>query len=271
MAYVIIVAKLKPAWAPPLSAKERQVDLPALTSALPAGTRDYAPLRLLNALKGRRNADVPLAHVLRQLAVVVLPGLLFLLLATSTWQAVTKVPTEQAVELQAIGSEGSGAESSDSGLAEPPAEDELQEPPTEDARRAAERCARHPGHRPAPRSMPRPSRRPPACRAPGPAPRPRCRRRSPGRHAAGAHLVVGRDGVLGACRPVLPVPQLRPAGNLQDAAGSFFPLMILILAVLGSIVFGLARRPAAAMGSLGAFCWRRPTAADHGRCASRST
>ncbi|HNI84989.1 MAG TPA: TRAP transporter large permease subunit, partial [Ottowia sp.] len=133
VAYVIIVAKLKPAWAPPLSAEERQVDLPTLTSALPAGTRDYAPLRLLNALKGRRNADVPLAHVLRQLAVVVLPGLLFLLLATSTWQAVTKVPAEQAVELQAIGSEGSGAESSDSGLAEPPAEDELQEPPTEDA------------------------------------------------------------------------------------------------------------------------------------------
>ncbi|MDU7588935.1 MAG: TRAP transporter large permease subunit, partial [Acidovorax sp.] len=80
--YVILMAKLKPAWAPPLSAEERQVVLPAMTAALPAETRQYAPARLLDALKGKRNAQVPTAYVLRQLALVVMPGLLFVLLAT---------------------------------------------------------------------------------------------------------------------------------------------------------------------------------------------
>ncbi len=259
VAYVIIVAKLKPAWAPPLSAEERQVDLPTLTSALPAGTRDYAPLRLLNALKGRRNADVPLAHVLRQLAVVVLPGLLFLLLATSTWQAVTKVPTEQAVELQAIGSEGSGAESSDSGLAEPPAEDELQEPPTEDALQeppgaaAPDTLATPPGAEVDAASEPTAAgvAEPPGASAAA-------------SDAAGAAQAGTQPaptwwwvvmGVLGACTALfylfLSFARLE---IFKMLLGSFFPLMILILAVLGSIVFGLATpTEAAAMGSLGGF------------------
>src|SRR5690554_2564107 len=50
--YVILVAKLKPKWAPPLTAEERHVELPPLTSTLPARNEQYAPARLLAALKG---------------------------------------------------------------------------------------------------------------------------------------------------------------------------------------------------------------------------
>src|SRR5690606_19109256 len=57
--YVILMAKIKPAWAPPLSADERQVTLPSLTRELPATGQQYAPMRLLSALKGQRNANVP--------------------------------------------------------------------------------------------------------------------------------------------------------------------------------------------------------------------
>ena len=52
---------------------------------------------------------------------------------------------------------------------------------------------------------------------------------------------------------------------------SFFPLALLILAVLGAIMFGIATpTEAAAVGALGAGCWRRATARSPGRaCASR--
>lgn len=119
--YVILVAKLKPKWAPPLTAEERHVELPPLTSTLPARNEQYAPARLLAALKGQRNADVPMGYVLRQLALVVLPGLLFVLLATSTWRAATIVPPEAIYEIQPIGfSDGAGDSESGTGLVEPP-------------------------------------------------------------------------------------------------------------------------------------------------------
>jgi TRAP-type mannitol/chloroaromatic compound transport system permease large subunit len=41
---------------------------------------------------------------------------------------------------------------------------------------------------------------------------------------------------------------------------SFFPLAFLILAVLGSILFGLATpTEAASIGALGGICWPSPT------------
>src|SRR5690606_21622786 len=75
--YVILMAKLRPKSAPPLSAEDRRVDLPAMTTRMPAANDDHALIRLLNAAKGNRNRDVPLGYVLRQLLVVVVPGLLF--------------------------------------------------------------------------------------------------------------------------------------------------------------------------------------------------
>jgi len=75
--YVIVMAKLRPKTAPPLSAEDRRVDLPAMTAQIPAENNTHVLPRLLNAAKGRRNRDVPLSYILTQLLIVVVPGLLF--------------------------------------------------------------------------------------------------------------------------------------------------------------------------------------------------
>ena len=125
--YVIIVAKIKPAWAPPLSAADRMVTLPPLTQRLTTGTGAHALTNLFGALKGKRNADVPLGHILRQLAIVVLPGLIFLLILITSYRAVTTVTADEVYDIQEIGA-SSGAGSSSSGLAEPPSSGGLAEP-----------------------------------------------------------------------------------------------------------------------------------------------
>lgn len=253
VAYVILMAKLKPAWAPPLSAKEREVALPAMTAALPAETRHYAPLRLLAALKGQRNAQVPMAYVLRQLALVVLPGLLFVLLAVTSWRAVTTVPAEAAYELQPIGfNDGPSGSSSTGGLQEPPGAGGLQEPPQEPAglqeppgADSAGGLAEPPGAEPA--AAPAQGLATPPAPSGGAEPQATAQ-------PAPTWWWVGL-GVLGALTAAfylfLSFARLE---IFKMLLGSFFPLMVLILSVLGSIVFGLATpTEAAAMGALGGF------------------
>lgn len=253
--YVILMAKLKPAWAPPLSAEERQVVLPAMTAALPAETQQYAPVRLLDALKGKRNAQVPTAYVLRQLALVVMPGLLFVLLATSSWRAVTTVSVEEAYGIQPIGfNDNSPRVASEFGLQEPPVEGGLQEPPQESAGLQeppgadSGALAEPPGAEPAQSAPSAPS-------AVG----------EPPGSTAGATLQAATQpaptwwwvmfGVLGAATALfylfLSFARLE---IFKMLLGSFFPLLTLIMAVLGSIVFGLATpTEAAAMGAFGGF------------------
>ena len=254
--YVIVVAKLRPAWAPPLSAAERQVDLPPLTAALPAQTGQHAFLRLLDALKGRRNAQVPLAHVLRQLALVVLPGLLFVLLAASSWNAVTTVKVEEVFDIQPIGfSESSSSATglqeppSDGGLQEPPAQDGLQEPPGAQADNA---LAEPPGAEPDEQAQAPDNAGVAEPSAPADADAP-AKAQATTQPAPTWWWVV--FSLLGAVTALfylfLSFARLEIFKMLLS---SFFPLMMLILAVLGSIVFGLATpTEAAAMGALGGF------------------
>ena len=244
--YVVIMAKIKPAWAPPLSAAERQVALPPLTRELPATAQQYAPMRLLAALKGQRNAQVPTGYLLRQLAVVVLPGMLFLLLAASSWQAVTTPKVQEQFEIQPIGMESGSSSSSSSGtgLAEPPIEGGLQEPPTEGG------LQEPPGSE---------SSAPVAATAPA---EPETGSNAPGVPAASQAETQPAPtwwwigfAVLGTCTALfylfLSFARLE---IFKMLLGSFFPLVVLILTVLGSIVFGLATpTEAAAMGALGGF------------------
>lgn len=244
--YVILMAKIKPAWAPPLSAAERQVTLPPLTRELPATGQQYAPMRLLSALKGQRNANVPTGYLLRQLAVVVLPGLLFLLLAASSWKSVTAPVVQEQFEIQPIGMESGSSSSSGTGLAEPPIEGGLQEPLTEGG------LQEPPGSEPsstAPDDTASGALAEPGISAPG---------------AATASLAEAQPAptwwwigfaLLGACTALfylfLSFARLE---IFKMLLGSFFPLVVLILTVLGSIVFGLATpTEAAAMGALGGF------------------
>lgn len=261
VAYVIIMAKLKPAWAPPLSAQERQVQLPPRTEALPAHTRQYAPWRLLNALKGQRNADIPVGYVMRQLVVVVLPGLLFLTLALTSWRAVTTVQVQEAYDIQPIGFADEGPSSSglaeppgsseDVGLQEPPADDTLQEPPQTDAAQETDTLQEI---TPDMAVDDAPSDQPP----------PNAGVAEPAAPDAAANGTLSQPAptwwwvgfaILGAATALfylfLSFARLE---IFKMLLGSFFPLMVLILAVLGSIVFGLATpTEAAAMGAFGGF------------------
>ena len=252
--YVILVAKLKPQWAPPLSAADRAVTLPPLTQQLTTGTDKYALTGLFSALKGKRNADVPLGHILRQLAIVVLPGLLFLLVLVTSYRAVTTVEADAVYDIQQIGaSSSSNASSADTGgLQEPPQEDSLKEP-------VAEGGLQEP-----------PSgdvQEPPGAEAPS-EPAAASVAEPPAAAAASADkapaAATTRDAptwwwvsfaIFGALVALfylfLSFARLEIFKMLLT---SFFPLMILIISVLGSIVMGLATpTEAAAMGALGGF------------------
>ncbi|MES2244112.1 MAG: TRAP transporter large permease subunit [Pseudomonadota bacterium] len=253
--YVILVAKIKPQWAPPLSAADRAVTLPPLTQQLTTGTDKYALTGLFSALKGKRNADVPLGHILQQLAIVVLPGLLFLLAVVTSYQAVTTVNAEAVYDIQQIGSSSSSsAPSADTGgLQEPPQEDGLKEP-------VAEGGLQEP-----------PSgdvKEPPGAEAPAAAPAAASVAEPPAAAAASADKAPAaastRDAptwwwvcfaIFGALVALfylfLSFARLEIFKMLLT---SFFPLMVLIISVLGSIVMGLATpTEAAAMGALGGF------------------
>jgi TRAP-type mannitol/chloroaromatic compound transport system permease large subunit len=137
VAYVILIAWLKPQWAPPLSQAERVVPLPPLSQRLADSPAAHAVVGLL---KGRRNAGVPFSHVLKQLGIVAMPGVVFVLLACFSYKAATTVEAQARYDIEEIGaarsapSEGGLREPpSEGGLAEPPREGGLQEPPADPA------------------------------------------------------------------------------------------------------------------------------------------
>ena len=252
--YVILVAKLKPAWAPPLSAEERRVTLPPLTQPLTTTGAAHAGLGLLHALKGKRNAEVPTAHILRQLGIVVMPGLLFLILALTSYRAVTTVHPDEIYDIQQIGATASEPSGSDSGgLAEPPADSGgLQEPPSGDGAGLAEPPGASGGVAEPPGAAP----------AEAPAAQPVQSAQAPANGASAGvtsqpaptwwWVVFAIFGSLTALFYLfLSYARLEIFKMLLT---SFFPLMLMIVAVLGSIVMGLATpTEAAAMGALGGF------------------
>lgn len=274
--YVIIVAKLKPSMAPPLTAAERFVPLPPLTQRITAPTGErHALVGLVGALKGRANAQVPTAYLLKQLFIVAVPLIAFLLVASWSYRAVTApVPlVEQVTGLTRMG-EAPGAERSGglaeppaagglaeppaaSGLVEPPAEGGLAEPPGTD--RAAEPpasggLAAPPGaETPTAPAAPNGSLATPPGAEPAPAGGQQPTAQAEAREAPRSYWIgVGAGGVaLAVFYLLLSFARLEVFKMLLT---SFFPLVLLILAVLGSIVLGLATpTEAAAVGAMGGF------------------
>ena len=253
--YVIIMAKLKPDWAPPLTAEQRVVPLPAGLRAIGATANGWAPGSLVNALKGRRNQGVSTGYLLGQLGIALLPAVLFAVVAVGSYQSATRVVVEEAyTELQAMGAgsedaatSGSGlAEPEGSGLAEPPSDDAVAEPPGADA------VAEPPGAEAAANDAANPGiAEPPAAAGVagnnGDAPAATTKPASTGFWiglGVGAVALVVFYAILSYARLEV----------FKMLLSSFFPLLILILAVLGSIVFGLATpTEAAAVGAFGGF------------------
>ncbi|MEZ2294142.1 TRAP transporter large permease subunit [Variovorax sp. RCC_210] len=245
--YVIVVAWLKPQWAPPLSQAERVVPLPPLSQRLADSPAAHA---LVGLLKGRRNAGVPMSHVLRQLGIVALPGVVFVLLACFSYKAVTTVEAQARYDIEEIGAvrsaptEGGLQEPpSEGGLQEPPQEGGLQEPPVEGETASPSAASPTSPTSPTPLAEPPGAAQSTAAESPTEA---ATQRPAPTwwwvAFAVFGALVTLFYLFLSFAR--LEIFKLLLA--------SFFPLMLLIFAVLGSIVLGLATpTEAAAMGALG--------------------
>ncbi len=230
--YVIIVAKIKPKMAPPLTEAERYIPLPPLLEKVAPAHTSLALPALLKALKGQRNADVPTSYLLKQLGVVLMPLILFVFVALWSYAGVTSVPpVEEVSSLQVMGA-GNAEEAADDeegGLAVPPGTEEEE---SAEAEAAAE-----------PASEPAELAEPVAAAAPAPTSQPAPTGFWIGT-AVGALALAVYYGLLSFTRFEV----------FKMLLTSFFPLLVLILAVLGSIVMGLATpTEAAAVGALGGF------------------
>ncbi|MFN7856914.1 MAG: TRAP transporter large permease subunit [Acidovorax sp.] len=240
--YVIIMAKLKPDWAPPLTAEQRVVPLPAGLKAIGATSDGWVLGSLVSTLKGKRNQAVSTRYLLSQLGIALIPAILFAIVAVASYQSATRVVVEESyTELQAMGTgSNEGASSSSGGLSEPEGSG-LAEPPSADA------VAEPPGAEPAAAAQaPGAVSEPPAAAAPAAA--------GEGTKPAPTGFWIGLGvGALAlvAFYAILSYARLEVFKMLLS---SFFPLLVLILSVLGSIVFGLATpTEAAAVGAFGGF------------------
>ena len=285
MLYVIIVAKLKPAWAPPLSASDRLVALPAPLVSLGARNEQGAMGFMLRTLR-RGDSAAEKNYLRKQLFVALVPALLLAAMAFWSYQLFT---AEERVDEVPAGLErmGAGGEatSSQGGLAEPPGSGEsaapsgsgLAEPPTEPSPPAEGGLAEPPGSSDTPAAasdasgLAEPPGAAPATDAPTAAgglaeppavgappggasatPIPQTSAAEPPSAPRGYWIAVGLGALaLLAYYALLNFNRLEIFKMLLS---SFFPLVILILSVLGSIVFGLATpTEAAAVGAFGGY------------------
>ena len=266
--YVIIVAKIKPKMAPPMSAEERLVPLPPFaTSIIESGSRQ-ALTGLLGALKGKRNAQVPLATLLGQLGITLLPALAVAgALGLAYVQLTAPLPPAEVEGVQSMGGDSfdSGADvAADSGLAEPEETNGLSEPPPDeppqtlgadaapepmgaeaDAAKVAEPLA---AETPAPATV---AQAPAAQAAPSPAAPTAPVAEGERQPAPDSYWIAVAICVAGLALFYAYFSFTR-LEIFKMLLGSFFPLAMMIMAVLGTIVFGLATpTEAAAMGSMG--------------------
>lgn len=248
MVYVIIVAKLRPDMAPPLPMNERGVPLSPESRAMASGGYTRAMSGMMAALfKGRRNRDVPFGYLLRNMAAALAPLAMTVLLVAVVHHGLTRPQVEYDIpaELQ-LGGGGfdSGlAEPSSDGLAEPPM-DALAEPPTG---AIASSLSEPPGTPAEPRTAQ--------------AGQPAGAGASDGANAA-ANAAASIPAPMGfwifaaICAVMLAVFYAALTWARMEIfkmlMASFFPLAVMIAAVLGSIAFGLATpSEAAAMGAMG--------------------
>jgi TRAP-type mannitol/chloroaromatic compound transport system permease large subunit len=261
--YVMLLAKLRPDMAPPLPKSERTVELPADNARIAARFGKRALPALLRAAFARDGAGVPRASVMHQLVTALLPAIVFIVIMGLVWQALTQPNAADDIsELQEMGMVSEESKESPAldepqaeGIAEPPAvepvadgvlEPPMLEEPTADTRQEpAAADLQDPGAATAP---------PAGSDALTPAKASVAERdetrRQPAPSAYWKVLAAGL-AVLLLAYALFSFARLEIFKMLLT---SFFPLAIMILAVLGTIVFGLATpTEAAAVGSFGGF------------------
>ena len=256
--YVIVVAKWKPHLAPPLAESERIVPLPPVAASLSTRNRNA----ISGLFKGLNDPTQPKSTVAGQLLIALIPALAVTVLMAVMYVSVT-APRAVADTSGLVESGGALSVATEdkpsvrSGVQEPPAaEGGLAEPPAESAT----------------------LKEPPA--EPLGASEPAAREASAAREVAPAVAAASAPAPASTSESVaLPQPDRVPAPTwywvvfaigtaflvsiswlmnwqrleiFKMLLASFFPLAVLIIAVLGSIVFGLATpTEAAAVGAFG--------------------
>ncbi len=262
--YIIILAKLKPNLMPPLSMADRFVPLPSGTERVSQQISNTALPALLRALtgglKGPANQAVSSGYLLQQLGVALLPLLVFGAVTAFSWHINTR-PAEAVATMAQIGSEtaepagAEGSEKSAGGGLQEPSSGGLQEPAVaggglQEPAAADGGVKEPPGSSASASAEPTSSgvQEPPGAGAPA-APVVAAERTPPTRGywiglGVGALAMVAFYALLSFQRLEI----------FKMLLASFFPLVVLILAVLGSIVMGLATpTEAAAVGAFGGF------------------
>jgi TRAP-type mannitol/chloroaromatic compound transport system permease large subunit len=255
--YVIVLAKIKPHLMPPLSAEQRFVPLTVPMQTLSTSASNFAlPALLKGTFSGV--AGVPTAVARRQLGVSLLPLLVFGAAAFTAWHLNTR-PVEAPLAAPATLDSGTAepAASTSGGLQEPPSDEGglkepkaddggLKEPPSSDAG-----VKEPPGADTAVKEPSAGVQEPPATANAGSTATPAVKaERTPATRGYWIGLAVGALAMLGFYA-LLSFQRLE---IFKMLLGSFFPLVVLILAVLGSIVLGLATpTEAAAVGAFGGY------------------
>ena len=243
--YVIVVAKWKPHLAPPLSASERLVALPPLSQALSSRSRNA----LTGLFGGLSDSALPKRQVATQLLVSLLPAIsiaaLLIVMYGATTAPTAVVDTTGLVQSGGLISSADEQPAESSGLGEPPKEEAgLQEPPTDGA--DVKEPPVESGQTASTATASPPSAAPSGAADSAPAAAAVERVPAPTWY----WIVFG----LGVASLVL-ISWLMNWQRLEIfkmLLASFFPLAVMIIAVLGSIVFGLATpTEAAAVGALG--------------------
>jgi TRAP-type mannitol/chloroaromatic compound transport system permease large subunit len=223
MAYVMVVAKLKPEWAPKPLESETRVELPPLAQQLTGGQRRKTLPTLIGAIAGRK-AGVPARAAWGQLAIALLPAVALAAGTVVVYRVVTVQEVVDTSGLQEMGSFDDEASAEEGAGVEVPPE----------AKADGATTSRYSVDRSRPRAA-----------------------------AAAVTAEGGRVPAPPAFWIVLGILALILVGLyafqtferlevFKMMLGSFFPLAILILAVLGSIIFGWATpTEAAAMGAGG--------------------
>jgi TRAP-type mannitol/chloroaromatic compound transport system permease large subunit len=238
LGYIIISAKLNPSIAPPLSEKDQRVPLPRFAEVISKKSNNVL-VGLIGAIKGKRNADVPMKTLVNHMIIAILPALAaaFLVLVIWLWTTAPTLVDTSGLQEMGMAAESTMEASTDTGgLQEPEAEGGLQEPPAEPGQAAQVSPA-------APVDAPKP----PAA-APVPAPE------APGRNPAPPVFWITFGIVAVGTLIFYVIFTFARLEIFKMLLGSFFPLALIILGVLGTIVVGLATpTEAAAMGSFGGF------------------
>jgi TRAP-type mannitol/chloroaromatic compound transport system permease large subunit len=232
--YVIILSKIKPSIAPPLSEEDQRVDLPKFAEVIARTRSNNVMLGLIGAIKGKRNTDVPMTTVLKHLGIALLPtlaavlfmGLLYLV-ATAPEEAVP-----ENVEEMGIAATATEETETEGGLQEPEGagEQEAQSIETGEEKPAAAERETAAEVKPDKEAAAAPGERSPV----------------PTWWWITAAIFMG---ILVIIYAILTFVRLE---IFKMLLGSFFPLALLILGVLGTIIAGLATpTEAAAMGSFG--------------------